>query len=73
MILSSSKPYLFLLAFFTQDLLTLVTNTFAFVRLWRLHAVDIGRHLTDLLLVDTGNGDTCLFFNSDLDAILVIG
>src|SRR5262249_34309631 len=59
---------LFLLAFFTEDELTLVTNALAFVRLRRTVAADFRRDLADALLVDAGDRQLGLLVDGDRDA-----
>src|SRR4051812_18893870 len=60
---------LLLLAFFTTDFLSFVSNPFAFVGLWRFQRVDFGSNLTYFLFIDAGNLDFRLFRHFNFDAL----
>src|SRR5215470_8166575 len=49
-----------LLAFLAVDILAAIADALALVGLGRARGADLGRHLTDLLLVDAGDLDDLL-------------
>src|SRR5262245_7514868 len=57
---------LLLLAFLAQDVFALVANTLALIGLGRPGGADLGRHLPDLLLVDSRYGNQFLLGPADL-------
>src|SRR4030095_1735322 len=65
----SHTPALLLLGFLDDDYLIRVAHAFAFVRLRRTVATDLGGHLPDLLLVDTLDQDLGLCRRLDFDAL----
>src|SRR3954471_19094933 len=61
-------PWLFLLAFFAEDILAAILDALALVRLGLAPAADLGGDLTDLLLVDAADLDRILVGSLDVDA-----
>src|SRR3954471_19112629 len=62
-------PWLFLLAFFAEDIFAAIFDALALVRLGLAPAADLGGDLTDLLLIDARNLDRRGVRRPDLDPV----
>src|SRR5438094_560710 len=62
-------PWLFLLAFFAEDILTAVLDTLALVRLGLAPTADLGGDLANLLLVDAADLDRILVGSLHVDPV----
>ncbi len=58
---------LLLLSFLTEDVFVAITDTFAFVRLWRTVCANLRGHLTDALFIGTTDQKVVLIRCFDFD------
>src|SRR5213593_2276128 len=63
------EPWLFLLAFFAEDILAAVLDALALVRLRLAPAANFGRDLANLLFVDARDLDRVLVGSLHIDAV----